>query len=50
MEKGEQLKKLVSGGSQEVFMVLYVDFTALTFVSFSQSHRDNCNLELPNYH
>lgn len=31
MEKGEQLRKLVSGGSQEVLLVLYVDFYSFGF-------------------
>lgn len=35
MEKGEQFRKLVSGGgSQEVLVVLDRDFTALAFIFF----------------
>lgn len=33
MEK-EQLKKLVSRGSEEVLIVLYVDFISLAFILF----------------
>lgn len=48
MEKGEQLRKLVSGGSEELFGSL-CRFYSFGFHCLAKVIRNNFNLELPNY-